>query len=407
MGVRRPVGVLGPRALANDVAGLIDDRDSLRRGDLAHPGEHARPRSLDPGLHQNDDRCAVSVGARLELAQSKGGVLQGVLEDGRQLALPEGGRKLSGAGRAPLPEQRSVARSLPELLHPAPEVVPRIEAQQSAKALGAQVQHQPRSFADGGRATGQPGTGGSGQPELLVLGVRRAHNHRAVGAPLRACTRKVFRIPASLSQAGGQCPQHRSVVHEVVVDKNQDQQLGTQPPRIFVVVRQLLYLARVGSPVGRSRDLQSRQRACRQPLEHDMELGVDRNLVRFHEGVADHCDVAAGRGSLGARGFSIHEAEGVGARDGPEVLPIGVAHFRVRLPEVADVGNVLDRQADRHERTPVPQPEFAGDGRRPDSASEQEDVPRDDPQRRSDGRARVGAPRTSPPVAHCAHCRSR
>ncbi len=91
-----PVEVVGPTrisgfgALAEDIVALVDDGNAEDRGHLAQPFEHEGSVDLQRVRRQDDQLGAVPVGALLELLQCEGGVLQGVLEKGRQVPSSEG-----------------------------------------------------------------------------------------------------------------------------------------------------------------------------------------------------------------------------------------------------------------------------------------------------------------------------
>ena len=48
-------------------------------------------------------------------------------------------------------------------------------------------------------------------------------------------------------------------------------------------------------------------------LQPNVKLVGDGNLARLHVGIADHGDVAAGRGALEADGFAVQESQAVGS----------------------------------------------------------------------------------------------
>ena len=186
--------------------------------------------------------------------------------------------------------------------------------------------------------------------------------------------------------AQGERVQQRGIVREVVVDEHEHHEPRAQAPRVLVVVRQLVDLPGASEPERRGGHLQVRQPPGGQGLEPDVHLVGDGYFLRFDEGIAEHGDVAARRGSIRAGRLTVQETPPVGSGYRPEVESVRIADLRARRPKEPDPGDEARWRVCRHERHGQPQPDLQDGGGQRQTGDEQRRIQAGQPQHAMDVR---------------------
>ena len=403
--VVRPAGVLDASAAAQYPVVLVDHGDAERAGHAAQDGVRAAVRASVLVRGENDDRGSVAVGAPPEFGERPRGELERLGEEGRRVVHQvERVPVRTVVRRLPAVEDPPVAGAGGQQLGPPGERGPPLVGEPGAPAGVEPAREQraagqrPRRRLDPVRARRRDQTPQPGHRVLRVSGVGRAQPHAPVLRAFGEGEGRAVGVPAPADRL-----LRRGVVGEIVVEEDQNQQVGAQRTRVLVVVRQLVGLPRALPPPRRGGDVQLRQRGGRQRLEAHVQLVGDRDLARVHVGVAEDGDVAARRGARRIGRLAVEEAEAVRALHDPVVEAVGVAHLGVRLVEHAHARHeARGRGAFLERRRGQPQPRLAREGDQREAAEDQRRVPardaRQPDERRGSTPGRHAAPdRRTPP----------
>ena len=187
-----------------------------------------------------------------------------------------------------------------------------------------------------------------------MLPIGRSQLQRALRVARGRNEGQAVRIPAAVQRL-----QHGRVVGKVVGYENEHQQLRSQTPRIDVVKRQLIELSGTARAESRSRNVPAGQRLRRARRQLDLHFVGDGHLLRFHEGIADQGDMAAGLRAGRRHRFAVEEPPAVGARGGPVIAVVGPANFSQGFPQVAHRGHEANRLPGFHEGDGQPQRDLA------------------------------------------------
>ena len=157
-------------------------------------------------------------------------------------------------------------------------------------------------------------------------------------------------------------------------------------PGELIVKRQLIDLPGSRKPECRGRDVEMGYCPSRELLQPGLKLVGDGNLHRIDIGIADYGDVAAFGGAFGARGFSVCEAQTVGAGNGPEIEKIRMADLRVGSSDESHLGNKAKGMDSVGERPRTNQAEIRlpGDCNQDQPGDEQQHIPADQLQHAAD-----------------------